>query len=174
MKALLFCNPLTRRRPHVGSVDILSSAIIVVRPAGTHSRPHVLYVGFARDYGEGSIAVIAVQVSPAEIVGYIQIRRPAGIGVAPGAGETVAIIILVQAGRFGGVDKRPIALVVQEKIWRTIPRIKIGHWIVILIEAQVVAVQAEVNIQTSVAIVVGQGRMGEGPLRRLRKLEGIV
>jgi len=45
---------------------------------------------------------------------------------------------------------------------------------VILIEAQVVHVRAEVDIETPVAIIVGQCGVREGALRRARKLEGIA
>ena len=56
----------------------------------------------------------------------------------------------------------------------TVAGVEIGNWIVILIQAQVVAVQAEVNIETSVAIVVGNSRMRKRSLRRVRKFEGIA
>ena len=44
----------------------------------------------------------------------------------------------------------------------------------ILIESQIVAVQAEVNVETSVAVIVGDRCVREGSLRRRCKLEGIA
>ena len=44
----------------------------------------------------------------------------------------------------------------------------------ILVEADIIAVQAEINVQTSIAIVVSDGRVCESPLGRPRKLEGIA
>jgi len=41
----------------------------------------------------------------------------------------------------------------------------------VLIEAQIVHIHAEVNIEAAIAIIVGYCRMGEGSLRRTRKLE---
>ena len=44
----------------------------------------------------------------------------------------------------------------------------------VLVEPQVVAIQAEINIQTSVAVVVGDRRMGKRPLRRALELERVL
>src|ERR1035438_3929032 len=44
----------------------------------------------------------------------------------------------------------------------------------ILVQSQIVAVHAEINIQQSVAIVIRHGGMCEGSLRSARELEGIA
>ncbi len=43
----------------------------------------------------------------------------------------------------------------------------------ILVESEIVTVKTEVDVEASIAIVVGDGGMGEGSLRGLHKLEGI-
>ena len=43
----------------------------------------------------------------------------------------------------------------------------------VLIEAKVVAVKAEVNVEVPVAVIVGQSRVSKGSLRSTRKLKGI-
>ena len=62
----------------------------------------------------------------------------------------------------------------EQAIGRTIAGIVIGDWIVILVEAEVVHIRAEVNIEASIAIVVGYGGVREGSLRRTCKPEGIA
>ena len=44
----------------------------------------------------------------------------------------------------------------------------------VLVQSEVIAVQAKINVETAVAIVVGDGGMGESSLRRSRKFEGVA
>ena len=60
----------------------------------------------------------------------------------------------------------------QEVRW-PVASVKIGSGIVILIQAEIVRVEAEVNVKSSVSIVVRDGSMGKCSLRRLHKFEGI-
>jgi hypothetical protein len=62
---------------------------------------------------------------------------------------------------------------VQQEVWRSIARVEIRNGIVILIQAYVVAVETEINVETPVAIVIGDGRVSESSLGRSRELEGI-
>ena len=67
-----------------------------------------------------------------------------------------------------------MAFVVEEAIRGTVARVVIGNWIVILIESQVIHVHAEIDIESSVAVVVGNRGMGEGSLRLASKFECIA
>jgi hypothetical protein len=99
VKALLAGNPLARGRPHVGNVDILFAVVIKVRPARAHSSPRVVDVGFACDRSERPITVVAVQVAAPKIVGHVKIWQAVGSVVAPGARETIAVVLSVQSCR---------------------------------------------------------------------------
>ena len=80
----------------------------------------------------------------------------------PGAGEGVAVVVPIQAGGFGRLDKCCVTLVVEEAVWRTVAGVVVGHGIVILVEAQVVHVHAEVHVEPAVAIVVRNRGMVNG------------
>ena len=127
----------------------------------------------AGDCSECAVAIVAIQIAAPKIVGHVKIRKTAGAGFTPGTGEAVAIILRIQAGGVRAVDKNSIPLVMQKEIWRTIPRIEIRHRVVVLVQSQVVAIHAEIDIQASVAVVVGDRRMRECSFGRMRKLEGI-
>ena len=58
-------------------------------------------------------------------------------------------------------------MVVKKVIRRPIPRIEIRNGIAILVQSLIVAVQAKVNVQPPVVVIVGNGRMSECPLRRM-------
>src|ERR1035437_2671952 len=62
----------------------------------------------------------------------------------------------------------------QKAIWGTVAGIVIGNRVVILVQAEIVHIKAEVDIETAIAIVVGHRRMGECSLRGTGELEGIA
>ena len=133
-------------------------------------------MGFDGDGGESAIAVVAVEIVAAEVIGDVDVgmarRRVAG-GVAPGAGEAIAVIFGVEAGGFGAIGEDAVAFVVQQEVGRPVARVVVRHRVVILVEAEVIAVEAEVDVQTAITVVVGECGVGEGSLRGLRKLEGV-
>src|SRR3984957_9329139 len=118
--------------------------------------------------------MVAVQVAPPEIVSYVKIGSTVGGGVSPGASETVAVVLGMQSCRLGLVDERGVSFVVHEEVGWTVARVKIGRRVVILVQAKIVAVEAEVDIETAVAIAVGQRCMRERSLGRSLELEGIA
>ena len=67
-----------------------------------------------------------------------------------------------------------VAFVVEEEIWRAVPRVEVWDGVVILIEAEIIAVEAEIDIEASIAVVIGDGRMGEGSLRAACETECIA
>src|ERR1700733_6490740 len=116
--------------------------------------------------------MVAVQIAAPKIVGYVKIGTTVRGRVSPGTSETVAVVLGIQACRLGFVDKRRVSFVVHEEVGWTIAGVEIGRRVVILVQTKVVAIEAEVDIETSVAIVVGQGRMRERSLGRRFELEG--
>ena len=62
----------------------------------------------------------------------------------------------------------------QQKIRRAIARVEVRNRIVVLIESDVVAVQTKVDIEASIAVVVGDGSVGECSLGLLHELEGVA
>src|SRR5277367_4589218 len=174
MKARLLRDSLACGRPHIGDIDVLLTVVIEIGPACAHSGSRTVDAGFGRDSRECAVAIVPVQVTAPEIVSHAEIGQVVARVVAPGAGETIAVVLCIQSCRFGSVYKRGVAFVMQEEICRAIPGIEIGHWIVILVEAKIVGIEAEVDIETSVAIVVGYSRMRERSLGRTVKPESIA
>ena len=73
----------------------------------------------------------------------------------------------------GYVAECAVALVAHQEIGRTVFGVVIRRRIFVLPRALVVGVEAEVNVEPAVAIVVGGGRSGESSLRRVRELERV-
>src|SRR5215469_3346904 len=91
----------------------------------------------------------------------------------PDAGERVAVVVDIEAGSLRAILEDAIAFVVQKKVWRAIAGVEIRNRVVILIEARVVAVQAEIDVEASIPVVVGGGGVRERSRRRIGKPESI-
>ncbi len=128
----------------------------------------------AGDSGEFPIAVVAVKIASPEVVGHIQVRPPVSVTVTPGAGETVAVVIRVQPRCLSPILKGGVSFIVEQEVRRSIAGVKIRHGIVILVQTQVVAIEAEINVEASVAIIVSDSRVGKRSLGRPRKPEGVA
>src|SRR5690349_2976449 len=96
------------------------------------------------------------------------------IEIAPSARKAVAIVISVESSPLGAIAKHRATFVMQQKIGRAIARIEIRSGIVILVEAEIVAVQAEIDVEPPVIVVVGDRCVCEGASRSGRELEGIT
>src|ERR1700688_4510442 len=90
MKILLFGNSHAGRGPHVCNEYVLVAVVVKIEPARAHPGPDVLDARFRGDCGEFSVAVVAVQVVPSEVIGHIQVWRAVGVVITPGARETKA------------------------------------------------------------------------------------
>src|SRR2546430_11508575 len=121
-----------------------------------------------------SSAIIAAKTVPAKVVGQIEVRKTVIVVVAPGARKAVPVVIHVQSSRLGPIHKRRISFVVKQKVWRAISCVKIRSGIVILIEAHIITVQAKIDVQPTVAIVVSDRRVCESSLGRPHKLKGVA
>src|SRR4029077_5544070 len=159
--------------PHIGHVNILIPVVIEIEPGGAHTGPGVLDSRSRRDSGEGSVAVVAIEVTASKVVGHAEVRRSVSIEIAPGASETVAIVLNIQPRSLSSIGEVGVAVVVQQKVRRPVARVKVGDGIVILVQTHVIAVETEINVETPVAIVIGDSGVGESSLRRSCKLERI-
>jgi len=66
-----------------------------------------------------------------------------------------------------------ITAIAEKEVGRSVLRVEIGIWILVLAQALIKAVGAEVDVEQAVAIVVGHGCAGEGALRRACELKGV-
>jgi len=69
--------------------------------------------------------------------------------------------------------KRRVAFVVEKEIRRAVARVEVGRGIVILIEAEIIGIEAKINVKAAVVVVVGDGRVSEGSLRSLCEFESV-
>ena len=161
------------RGPHIADVEILRAVVVVVEPGNAHPRADVFDRRLRSNVREGSVAIVAVEILSAKIIDHVEIGPAVAIVVAPSAAEAVARVVLVQAGLCGDVAERAVALVAHQKVGRAVLRIVIRRGIFVLPGALIVGVEAEVDVEPAVAVIVGSGRAGEGSLRRIRELERV-
>src|SRR6267143_1319327 len=148
--------------PHVSDVEVVSAVVVVVEPANAHARPRVLGTGLRRHIRESPVAMVAIEIFAAEVVYHIKIGPAVTVVVVPPTAKTVASVVLVEA-RFGGhIPKRPIPIVAQHEIRRTVFGVIIRSWILVLISALVIDIEAKIDVQPAVAIVICHCGAGEG------------
>src|SRR6185312_1453855 len=126
-----------------------------------------------RDIRKGAIAIVTIEILPAEIVSNVEVGPSIVVVIAPSAGKREAIVVLVHAGRFGNVFKSSVSAIAEQKIRRPVLRIVIGLWMRILTQPLVVSVETKVNIQQSVAVIIGRSDTRERSGRRIRELKCI-
>ena len=173
LEDFLHRDALAGRGPHVADVEILRAVVVVVEPGNAHSRANVFDRRLRGNIGERSVAMVAVEILPAKIVDHVEIGPAIAVVIAPPAAKAVTRVVLVQARLCGDIAERAVALVAHQKVRRPVFGIVIGRRIFVLPGALVVGVQAEVNVEPSVAIVVRRGRAGEGSLGRIREPERV-
>ena len=91
--------------------------------------------------------------------------------VAPPATKTVTRVIPIKTRLRRNVAEGPISLVAHHEVGRPVLRVVVRRWIFVLICTAVVDVQAKINVQPPVTIVVSHGRARESPLRSVGKLK---
>src|ERR1700737_1644324 len=89
---------LPGRGPHVSDVKILDSVIVIIEPADSHARAHILNPGLRSDVGKSSVAVV----------------------VAPPAAKTVAGVVFVEARLRRDIAEGPVPIVAHHEVRRTI------------------------------------------------------
>src|ERR1700722_20276608 len=173
LEHVLYRNPFPGSGPHIGDINILCAVIVIVEPAHAHPSANIFNPFLRRHVSKRSVAIVAVKVLAAEIVHYVKIGPAIAVVVAPAATKAVASIVLIQSGFLRHVAECAVALVAHQEVRRTILSGIIGQWIFVLIRATVINVEAEINVQPTVAIIVGDGGSCERSLRRVRELESI-
>ena len=170
-EGILHADARASRLPHVADIEVLIPIVVVIKPGAAHPRPNVGHAGFLGHISKSPVAVIPVEIFPAEIVHHVKVRPTVVVVVAPTTVETEAVVVLGETGFGRHVAEGPIPVTTEEEVGRTVPGIVVGRRIPVLIHSLVVAVQAEIDVEPSVAVVVGQGDSGKGPLRWLGKAE---
>src|SRR5579862_5518598 len=147
---------------------------IVVQPARAHAGADILDACFLGDGSKCPIAIVPVQIVASKIVGDVQVWTAGAVDVPPSASEAVSIVLGIQSRRNRTIHKCAIAFVVKQEVWRPVACIEIRRRVMILIEAEIVAVEAEVDVEPSVTVVVRDGSVRERALRSVRKPKGIA
>ena len=154
---------LARGRPHVRHIKVGSAAVTRIAPARAHARAYVFDPRLLRRGAKRAVAIAAIKVVATEIVYHVKVRQLALAGMAPRARKAVPVIIRTEPGGLGAVGECAVALVMQQKVRRPVPRVEVGRGIVILVKPQVVAVQAQVDVEPAVPVVISNRRVGKVP-----------
>ena len=173
MKDFLGRDSKARRRPHVPDAKILGPVIVVIKPAHTHPCADIIHFRLSRDVGERPIAIVAVEVLAAEIIYHIKVGPTVLVVIAPSTAKTVSCVVSTQTRRRSNVAKTAVPVVTHHEIRGTVFGVIIGRGILVLVSALIIKIEAEVNVQPAVAVVVGYGRTREGSLRCFRELKSI-
>src|SRR5262249_28876937 len=147
---------------HVGDIKIFAPIAIEITPSGTHPGPNILDTCLSSDIGEGAVAVVAIKILSPEIVSNEQVWPAVVVIVAPGAGKAVTIIVLIEASLLGDVLKSTISAIAVPDIWRPVPSIVVRTRY--LSGCYRPAIGADVQVQETIMIIIGQGCRGHGPL----------
>src|SRR5579871_732163 len=173
MKLRVLKHAHTRRDPHSSRVDILYAAIVDIEPTGAHTRARFVDVSLAGNRSKRPVAVVAIEVVSPEVVYDVQIRPAVSIAVSPRTRKAVAVVLNIQTSGLSAVFECAVSFVVEEIVRRAVSRIEIWHRISVLTQALVVVVQAEINVEAPIVVVIGNRSMRERALRRTRKTECI-
>ena len=171
-------DPLAVGGPHVAGVDVEVAVVVVVEERRAHAGAVVEDAGLRRDVLEADRAAaraeVVKEVLDAEVVGDEQIGPAVLVVVGPRRGEVVAIVGGVEAGGLGRVDEAAVPVVVEQHAGRAVACVVIGHRRagLLLAGAEEVGVDAEIDVEEAVAIVVGHRQAGEDALQRRVEAEG--
>src|SRR5574338_1159552 len=147
--------------------------MVIIEPAGAHAGTDVQHAGPGGHVCEGSVSVVVVKIVAAKIIDDVEVLPSVAVIVAPVAVKTEVIVALVHSRRRGDVAERSIAFVVKQKIGRAVLGVVVGRGIAILAEPFVVAVEAQIEVQSSIAIVVAESGAGKCSFGRLLEAESV-
>ena len=173
LEDILHRNALARRRPHVRYVEVFRAIIVVVEPADTHARADVFHLGSRGDVSKSSVAVVAIKIFPPEIIYHVKIGPAIAVEIGPAASKAVARVVLVETGLGSYIAKCAVAVVAHHEVRRPVVGVIIRRRILILVRALVIDVEAEVDIEPAVAVVIGHRCAGKRSLRRRSELKRI-
>src|SRR5690242_15564266 len=151
----------------------MGAIVIVIETADAHAGAGVFNSGLGCDIGERAIAIVAVQVLAPEVIHYVKVGPAVAVEVSPAAAEAVAGVVAVETGLGGNVVESAVAAVAHQEVGRAVFRVVIRAGIPVLASTLIVDVEAEINVEPAIAVVVGGSRAGEGSLRRRSKLKRV-
>src|ERR1700692_4647313 len=144
LENLLRGNAFASGGPHISNIKILSTVIVIIEPANTHSRADVLNSRLWGDISKSPIPIITVKILPSEIIHHIEIRPPVPVVIAPPTAETVARIVLVEARSGGHVAESSVTMVTHHEVGWSIFRVVIRNGILVLVGSLVIRVEAKI------------------------------
>src|ERR1700739_1011027 len=166
-------NTFASSGPHISHVKILGTVIVVIEPGNPHSGADVLNSRLRSNIRESPVAVISVEILAAEIVRDIKIGPAVAVVITPSAAKTVTRVVLVEARFRSHVAESTVSVIPHHEIGRAILRIVIGNRILVLICSLVINVEAKINVQPSIAVIVGGSCTRKRSLRRIVELKRI-
>src|SRR5262249_47851583 len=143
-------------------IKIFASVTIEIAPSGTHPSSNILHACFRSNISKGAVPIVSIQIFSTEIISYKQIRPAIIVIVSPGTGKTVTVVVLIKAGLLGHVLKSAVSAIAVHDIWRTVPGIVVRTRY--LSRCCRPAIGADVKVQETVMIIIGQGCRRHGPL----------
>ena len=160
--------------PHVGEVEIGKAVAIVVEPGGAHAGTGIVGVGFWGYVTEDAVG-IAVEVFATEVVGDAEVGPAIAVVVTPGGGKAEAVVVVVQACGGGGIDEGSGGgeFVAEEEVGGAIAGVFVGQGVAVLGAVAEEVIGAEIEIEVTVAVVIGGGHGGEAALGRGTEAEGV-
>jgi hypothetical protein len=163
---------------HLGpglQAHVLESAVAPVPEEGVASgvapvEPAYVRGGIGHESGLRRHALAAVTPHVARI----DVEAAVAVVIGPGRGEVIAVVPHVEAGFVGGLDEATVAVVPEEHAGRAVAGVVVGHGgaCLVLARAVVERIDAQVEIEEAVAVVVGHrhrhGRALESPVEAER------
>src|SRR5208282_1324019 len=159
--------------PHIGDIEILGAVVVVIEPADAHASADVFNSSLRSDIGKGPIAVVAIQILPAKVVHHVEVGPAVAVVIAPSATKTVARVVPIKARLRGDVAETSVPVVAHHEVGWAVLRVVIRRGILVLVCALIINVEAKVNVQPAIAVIVGNGRSRESPLRRVGEFERV-
>ena len=116
-----------------------------------------------------------VQILRPEVVRDQEIGPAVAVVVAPGGGEVIAIVSGVESGRVRRVHETAVAVVAKQDPGRSVPRVVVRRRRAGLVLAgpEEIGIDAQIQVDVAVAVVVRRGHRRQHALRRPAELEGV-
>ena len=157
----------SRSRPHVSDVKIVGSIIVIIEPANAHACADIFNSRLRRDIRERSVSIVAVKILSAEVVHHVEIGPAIAVVITPATAKAVASIVSIKATLRRNIPEGSIPIVAHHEIGRPVFRVIIRKGILILIGALIIDIEAEIDVQPAIAVIVGNGCTRESALWRV-------
>ena len=165
-------HPQAARAPHVAGVDVEQTVVVVVEEGRAHSGAVVEHAGVGCHILERHLArpasPRAVKVLGAEVVRHQQVGPAVAVVVGPRGREVIPVVARVEPGLLRDFDEVPVPIVPEEDAGRTVAGVVVRHRRsrLVLARAVEVRVDAQVEIEKAVAVVVGHRDRRQHSLER--------